>query len=257
MLLEGIQGFAMAPGLPNIDNTPLDPGGQALGLVNPIGAYIGTPAETAPPALPKTNSIVPQNKSFLPSLGINPRKLFPPLSNRPSLQEAPKAPEKRLQEHSPNNAEKAPIKALISPAYQDMEQALLSHFTNSNSALYIKMAAIKTYIASLIVAIKQHLKGQLDAIKHHFLVLKTQQAPLSAPNHPLKPLSSEDNRQSPRQPLPPQGTTFAEVAYSPPTNPNRATKPTKSPRASPSISKPSHRAKPAEKPTGKPTTGPQ
>jgi hypothetical protein len=58
MLLEGIQGFAMAPGLPNIDNTPLDPGGQALGLVNPVGAYIGTPAGTVPLALPEANSMV-------------------------------------------------------------------------------------------------------------------------------------------------------------------------------------------------------
>jgi hypothetical protein len=58
MLLEGIQGFAMAPGPPNIDNTPLDPGGQALGLVNPVGAYIGTLAETAPLALPETNFMV-------------------------------------------------------------------------------------------------------------------------------------------------------------------------------------------------------
>jgi hypothetical protein len=59
MLLEGIQGFAMAPGLPNIDNIPLDPGGQALGLVNPVGAYIGTLAGTAPPVFSKANSMVP------------------------------------------------------------------------------------------------------------------------------------------------------------------------------------------------------
>jgi hypothetical protein len=76
MLLEGIQGFAMAPGPPNIDNIPLDPGGQALGLVNPIGAYIGNPAGAAPPALPEANSMVPQSEGFLPNLGINPRELF-------------------------------------------------------------------------------------------------------------------------------------------------------------------------------------
>jgi hypothetical protein len=59
MLLEGIQGFAMAPGPPNINNTPLDPGGRALGLVKPVGAYIGTLAGVVSPALPEANSIVP------------------------------------------------------------------------------------------------------------------------------------------------------------------------------------------------------
>jgi hypothetical protein len=84
MLLEGIQGFAMAPGPPNIDNTPLDPGGRALGLINPVGAYIGTPAGAALPALPKANSIVSQSKGFLLSLRINLRELFLSLSSRPS-----------------------------------------------------------------------------------------------------------------------------------------------------------------------------
>jgi hypothetical protein len=82
MLLEGIQGFAMAPGPPNINNIPLDPGGQALDLVNPVEAYIGTPAEATPPALPETNSIVPQSKGFLSNLKINPKELFPSLSSR-------------------------------------------------------------------------------------------------------------------------------------------------------------------------------
>jgi hypothetical protein len=85
MLLEGIQGFAMAPGPPNIDNTPLDPGGQALGLVNPVGAYIGTLVGAVPLALPKANSMVSQSEGFLSSLGINPRELFLSLSSRLSL----------------------------------------------------------------------------------------------------------------------------------------------------------------------------
>jgi hypothetical protein len=71
----------MAQGPPNIDNTPLDPGGQAPGLVNPIGAHMGTPAGAAPPALPEANSMVPQSEGFLPSLGINPRELFLSLSS--------------------------------------------------------------------------------------------------------------------------------------------------------------------------------
>jgi hypothetical protein len=206
----------MAPGLPNIDNIPLDPGGQALGLVNPVGAYIGTPAGAAPPALPEANSMVPQSEGFLPSLGINPRELFPPISSGPSPQEAPKTPGKRLQEHSPDRAERAPMKALIGPAYQDMEQTLLDHFTSSNSALCIEMATIKAYIASLIEAIEQRLTGQLGAIEHLFLALETQQAPLNTPNHLPKPLSSRDGRQGPQQPLPPQGPTFTERSHTPP-----------------------------------------
>jgi hypothetical protein len=73
----------MAQGPPNIDNTPLDPGGQALGLVNPISAYMGTLEGTTPLAPPEANATVPQSEGFLPSLGINPRELFPPLGSGP------------------------------------------------------------------------------------------------------------------------------------------------------------------------------
>jgi len=248
MLLEGIQGFAMAPGLPNIDNHPLDPGGQALGLVNPVGAYIGTPAGTAPPAPPKASATVPQSEGFLPSLEINPRELFPPLSSVPGSQEAPKTLGKRLQEHSPDGAERAPMKALIGPAYKDMEQALLGHFASSNSALHAEMAAMKAYMTSLAEAMEQRLTGQLGALERRFSTLEAQQASPNAPNHPLKPLSSGGDRQGPRQPLPSQGTTFAEVAHGPQANPNRAAKPIEPRRASPPISKPPPGVKPAAGP---------
>jgi hypothetical protein len=49
----------MAQGPPNIDNTPLDPGGQAPGLVNPIGAYMGTLEGMTPLAPPEANATVP------------------------------------------------------------------------------------------------------------------------------------------------------------------------------------------------------
>ncbi|QKX56434.1 uncharacterized protein TRUGW13939_03542 [Talaromyces rugulosus] len=248
MLLEGIQGFAMAPGLPNIDNHPLDPGGQALGLVNPVGAYIGTPAGTAPPAPPEASATVPQSEGFLPSLEINPRELFPPLSSVPGSQEAPKTLGKRLQEHSPDGAERAPMKALIGPAYKDMEQALLGHFASSNSALHAEMAAMKAYMTSLVEAMEQRLTGQLGALERRFSTLEAQQASPNAPNHPLKPLSSGGDRQGPRQPLPSQGTTFAEVAHGPQANPNRAAKPIEPRRASPPISKPPPGVKPAAGP---------
>jgi hypothetical protein len=48
----------MAQGPPNIDNTPLDPEGQALGLINPKDALIGTPVRTALSASPKASTIV-------------------------------------------------------------------------------------------------------------------------------------------------------------------------------------------------------
>jgi hypothetical protein len=64
------------------------------------------------------------------------------------------------------------MKALIGLAYRDIEQALLGHFASSNSALYIEMATIKAYIASLIETIEQRLTGQLDTIEHRFLALE-------------------------------------------------------------------------------------
>jgi hypothetical protein len=73
----------MAQGLPNIDNTPLDPGGQAPGLVNPVGAHMGILAGMTPLAPPGARRTVPQSEGFLPSLGINPRELFPPLGSGP------------------------------------------------------------------------------------------------------------------------------------------------------------------------------
>jgi hypothetical protein len=66
----------MAQGLPNIDNTPLDPGGQAPGLVNPVGAHMGILAGMTPSVPPGASTIVSQSKGFLPSLGINLRELF-------------------------------------------------------------------------------------------------------------------------------------------------------------------------------------
>ena len=48
----------MAQGLLEIDNTPLDPEGQALGLVNPVGDYIDALARIVLPAIPKTSTIV-------------------------------------------------------------------------------------------------------------------------------------------------------------------------------------------------------
>jgi hypothetical protein len=71
----------MAQGPPNIDNTPLDPGRQALGLVNPKGVLIGTPIGIAPPASLKASTMVLQSKDFISNLGIKYRKLFPFLSN--------------------------------------------------------------------------------------------------------------------------------------------------------------------------------
>jgi hypothetical protein len=115
---------------------------------------MGTLEGTTPLAPPEANATVPQSEGFLPSLGINPRELFPSLGNGPPPQEAPKVPGKRLQEHNSNGAERPPIKALIGLVYRDMEQALLDHSTSSNSTLCTKIAAIKAYIASFIEAME-------------------------------------------------------------------------------------------------------
>jgi hypothetical protein len=64
------------------------------------------------------------------------------------------------------------MKALISPAYRDIEQALLDHSISSNSALYTKIATIKAYIASLIEAIEQRLIEQIGAIERRFSALE-------------------------------------------------------------------------------------
>jgi hypothetical protein len=48
----------MAQGPPNIDNAPLDPGGQALGLVNPEDALIGISVEITLLALSKASIII-------------------------------------------------------------------------------------------------------------------------------------------------------------------------------------------------------
>ncbi|QKX60780.1 uncharacterized protein TRUGW13939_07926 [Talaromyces rugulosus] len=168
MPFDGVQGLAMAQGPPNIDNAPLDPGGQALGPVNPEGAHIGTPVGTALPAPPEASIMVPQSEGFTPNLEIEPRELFPPLYP----QEAPKAPGKRRRDYSPDRADRAPIKALLGLAYKDMEQALLDHFISSNSALHAEMAAMKAYMTSLVEAMEQCLIGQLGALERRFSTLE-------------------------------------------------------------------------------------
>jgi hypothetical protein len=75
----------MAQGLPNIDNTLLDPEGQILGQVNPIGAYIDILTEIVLPISSKANITVFQSKDFLSSLKINLKKLFSLLNNRLSF----------------------------------------------------------------------------------------------------------------------------------------------------------------------------
>jgi hypothetical protein len=75
----------MAQEPPNIDNTPLDPGGQAPGLVNSIGAHIDILEKTTPLAPFKANIIIPHSEDFLPSLRINFKELFSPLDSNPPL----------------------------------------------------------------------------------------------------------------------------------------------------------------------------
>ena len=73
----------MAPGTPKIDNTPLDPRGQAPGQVDPLGAPAGTTAGAAPPAPPEAGVRIPQSEDFLLSLEIDPRELLGFLSGMP------------------------------------------------------------------------------------------------------------------------------------------------------------------------------
>jgi hypothetical protein len=247
----------MAPGTPKIDNTPLDPGGQTPGQVDPVGAPAGTTAGAAPPAPPEAGVRVPQSEDFLPSLGIDPRELLGPLSGMPPPQEAPKAPKKRLQDHSPDGLGRAPMKSLFGPGHRGFEQALLEHLIDGRNTISTEITAIKAYITPLIEGLEQRLTSRLDAIESRFSALEAWTTTQNTLKPPPKAPIALGGAQAPQQPLPSQEMTFSEVVHGPLAYPNRGTKPVEPRRASPLISEPPLRTKPVAQATGKPTIKPQ
>lgn len=257
MLLEGIQGFAMPSGPPKIDNAPLDPGGQEPGPVTPPGAHMGTTAGAAPPAPPEACTTVPQSEGFVPSLEINPEGHYPSLEGAILLQRAPKAPGKRLQDHSPDGLGRAPMKSLFGPAQRGMEATLIGQLTSANSALITELAAIKAYMTSYMEGLEQRITARLGAIENRFEALEAQRTRPNAPNHAPGLLMPGGSRQGWQQPPPPHDTTFTDVAHGPPANPNEAAKPTAPSRASPPISKRPPPTKPAAQAAPRPAGPPQ